>query len=319
MKKKLLITGLCAVLLFTAGCVRIPKLENGEEVVASIDGKDVSADEIYKVLKAKYGAGVLVNILDEFITNKEIETDKTAETLADSQIKLYKEQYGDNFNAVLISSGYANEQELRNFIILSYKKDKVVENYLKKNLKDSEINDYYEKEIFGEITAKHILIKPDTTDSATAEEKAAAEAAALQKAKDLIEQLKNGADFDTLAKENSDDTASAGNGGLISDFTKDSVVSEFWDASYALKDGEYTQEPVKSTYGYHIILKVSQKEKPALEVVIDDIKQTLVDKKLKEDQNLADKTWAQIRKDYHLDIIDSDIKNAYDTTINSLK
>ena len=45
------------------------------------------------------------------------------------------------------------------------------------------------------------------------------------------------------------------------------MVSEFEDAAYKLKVNEYTKEPVKTTYGYHIILKTGEKEKPKLKKV----------------------------------------------------
>ena len=142
---------------------------------------------------------------------------------------------------------------------------------------------------------------------------------ALNKAKDLINQLNNGADFETLAKENSDDEGSASEGGLIKDFTKTGVVQEFWDASSNLKDGEYTSEPVKSQFGYHIILRVSQKERPSLEDTKDDILETLTANKLKSDEKLSTTAWDEIRKEHGLNIIDSDIKTVYENTINKAK
>lgn len=321
-KKKLLVASLCGLLVLTAGCSKSPKLENGKEVVASIDGKQIVAEDLYAQLKSQYGTSILVDLIDEFIATKEIETDQSAKDYAESQISQLKMQYqlaGRDFNSALISSGYKNEDELKDELIVKYKKEKVAENYVKDQLTEDEIKKYYESDIFGEITAKHILIKPETTSSMTSTEKSEAEKKALEKAKELIKKLNEGADFDTLAKENSDDTASASNGGLISDFSKDEVVKEFWEASVKLKDGKYTTEPVKSTYGYHIILRVSQKEKPSLDTVKDDIKEQLVEDKMENDSYLSQKSWAEIRKSYHLDIVDTDIKNIYDATISSLK
>ena len=113
---------------------------------------------------------------------------------------------------------------------------------------------------------------------------------------------------------------SASEGGLIKDFTKtgeNSVVAEFWNAAYNLKDGEYTSEPVKSSYGYHIILKVSQNERPSLEDTKDDILSTLAQDALQNDTNLSSKYWAKIREKYNLNIIDSDMKKVYDNTIEN--
>lgn len=321
-KKKILVASLCGLLILTAGCSKSPKLENGKEVVASIDGKSIVAEDLYEQLKSQYGTSILVDLIDEFIATKEIETDQSAKDYAESQIAQLKKQYelaGRDFNSALISSGYKNEDALREELIVRYKKDKVAENYVKEQLTEDEIKKYYESDIYGEITAKHILIKPETTSDMSSSEKTEAEKKALEKAKELIKKLDEGADFDTLAKENSDDTASASEGGLISDFSKDEVVTEFWDASLKLENGKYTKEPVKSTYGYHIILRVSQKEKPSLETVKEDIKEQLMENKMDEDSYLSQKSWAEIRKSYHLEIADTNIKNIYDATISSLK
>lgn len=322
LRKKLVLASLCSILVLTAGCSKSPKLKDGKEVVASIDGKQIVAEDLYEQLKSQYGTSILVDLIDEFIATKEIETDQSAKDYAASQIAQLKKQYelaGRDFNSALISSGYKNEDALREELIVRYKKNKVAENYVKDHLTEEEIKKYYENDVYGEITAKHILIKPETTSSMTSTEKTEAEKKALEKAKELIKKLNEGADFDTLAKENSDDTASASEGGLISDFSKDEVVKEFWEASLKLQDGKYTTEPVKSTYGYHIILRVSQKEKPELEKVKDDIKEQLMENKMEEDSYLSQKSWAEIRKAYHLDITDTTIKNIYDSTISSLK
>lgn len=319
MKKKLLITLACGLLL--TGCGKIPKLENGEEVVAEIDGAKFTADELYKDMKSTYGASFLVNAIDKKIA-EEIETDDAAKEYAETELENLKAQYKlyqMDFDQAMKDAGYTSEDQLKAEIIVQYKKDKTLENYIKSKIEDKEVEDYYNENIFGEITARHILIKPETTTDMSDEEKAKKEEEALNKAKDLINQLNNGADFETLAKENSDDTGTASEGGLIKDFTKTGVVQEFWDASSNLKDGEYTSEPVKSQFGYHIILRVSQKERPSLEDTKDDILETLTANKLKSDEKLSTTAWDEIRKEHGLNIIDSDIKTVYENTINKAK
>ena len=322
MKKILLSTLACAFLL--TGCGTIPKLENGEEVVAEIDGKSFTANDLYLKLKSYYGTSALVDMINTQIAEKEIETDDDARKYAKSElenIKYQYELYNMDFEEALKQAN-ETEDELLDEIILQYKKDKVVENYVKDQITDEEIQSYYDENIFGDMTAKHILITPDVTNDMSDDEKAMKENEALSKAQDLIKQLNDGADFEELAKENSDDAGTASQGGLISGFSKvgsNSVVPVFWEAAYNLKDNEYTSEPVKSTYGYHIILKVSQNERPSLEDTRDDIKDTLAEEKLTNDTNLSEKSWVEIRKKYNLNIIDSDIKKIYDQTIESYK
>lgn len=321
MKKKLLTIIACTLLL--TGCGKIPKLENGEEVVAELEGKSFTANELYEELKKSTGTSLLVNMIDDYIADKEIETDDAAKEYAKTELENLKYQYElyqMDFNAAMKQAGYDSEEKLLDEIILEYKKDKVVENYAKEQISDEEVETYYNENIFGEITARHILIKPETNSNMSEEEKKAKEEEAFNYAKSLINQLNDGANFEELAKEHSADTGSASEGGLIKDFTKtgeNAVVSEFWNAANDLKDGEYTSEPVKSSFGYHIILRVSQNERPSLEDTKDDILTTLVQAKLQIDQNLSAKYWVEIRKKYNLNIIDSDIKKVYDDTVES--
>lgn len=323
MKKKIATLLLVGTIIMSTGCGPVAKLKNGKEVAASIKGKKITADDLYKELKKQYGTNEMINLIDDYIANKEIKTDNETKEYANSQLNQMKMQYqssGQDFNAALTSAGYKNEDAFKEVLILDYKKQKVVEKFLKKELTDEEIKKYYDNEIFGAMTAKHILIKPDVADDASDKEKEKAEKAAKKKAEELIEKLNNGEDFEKLAKKNSDDAGTKGKGGLFSDFEKDEVVTEFWDACMKLKDGEYTKEPVKSDYGYHVILRVSQKAKPKLKTVKDEIKDTLVEDKLNDDKNLSNKTWDRIRKEkYKLKISDSDLKNGYKDILNSIK
>lgn len=323
MKKKKLLIGLISLgVLATTGCGKIPKLENGEEVVASLDGKNFTANDLYNELKKQGGSSVLVNMIDTFITNQEITDSKEAKEYAASLIKQYKlsyEQNGADFEAALISNGYANEDEFKEVIATDYKKSEIAKKYIKADITDDELKDYYDNHISDELSVKHILIAPEVSDNATDEEKTNAENAALEKAKNLIEQLNNGADFDTLAKENSSDDATKDNGGVINNVVKEGYVTEFWNAAYALENGKYTTEPVKTQYGYHIIYKVSHTEKKSLDEMKDTLYNKIVSEKISNDSSLEQKTWVKIREKYNLAINDSTIDSTYKSSIKSLE
>lgn len=320
MKRKILYGILCLGLITVTGCGKTPTLKNGEEVAASIEGYKVSANDLYDELKSKSGASVLIDMIDKYIADKEIETTQEIEDAAKEnleQIKAQYEQYNMDFNDVLKQAGYKNEKELLNDLIIDEKKSKMVDKYIADNLTDEEIQEYYDTEITGELTAKHILIKPETTDDMSDEEVKEAENKAKKQAEDIIKKLDNGEDFEKLAKKYSDDEGTASEGGLLSNFTKGDVVTEFWEEAEKLKDGKYSSEPVKSQYGYHIILRVSQKDKPKLEDVKDTIIDALVEEKKNEDQNIDTTAWAEIRKEYKLKINDSDLNNDYKDLIET--
>lgn len=86
-----------------------------------------------------------------------------------------------------------------------------------------------------EYRARHILVEKE------------------EDAKALIAQLKGGAKFEDLAKKNSKDPGSAENGGDLDWANPGNYVPEFSAAMVKLNKGEFTDTPVKSQFGYHII------------------------------------------------------------------
>ena len=317
MKKTLLALGICTLGFILVGCGQIPTLKDGKEVVASVKGKKVTAEDLYDKLKTSGGMTALINMIDEFIANKEVETDEDAKTYAESQIESYKssyKSYGQDFDEALKNAGYKDEDALKDALIIEYKKKTITENYVKEQITDAEIEKYYENKIFGNIEAKHILISVDANDDMTDNEKTEAEKKAKEKAEKLIKKLNKGEDFEKLAKENSDDKGTASKGGKLT-VKYGEVVDEFWEACTKLKDKAYTKEPVKSEYGYHIIYRESQKTKPKLNSVKDDIIDKLVEEKMDEDSKLEEKAMIDIRKKYKLNIIDSKIKESYNNSV----
>jgi peptidyl-prolyl cis-trans isomerase C len=93
-----------------------------------------------------------------------------------------------------------------------------------------------------EIKARHILVKDEA------------------QARKLIKELEAGVDFLKLARTHSTDKASATEGGDVGYFTEGDMIPEFYKAANNLKSGEYTKEPVKSSFGWHII-KVDDRRK----------------------------------------------------------
>ncbi len=96
------------------------------------------------------------------------------------------------------------------------------------------------------VKASHILISQMGDDAANQAE-----------ANRIYQELVNGADFTQMAISHSKDPGSAKNGGELGWFGKGSMVKEFEDACFNGKVGEI-QKPVKTTFGYHIILVTDQ-------------------------------------------------------------
>ncbi len=141
------------------------------------------------------------------------------------------------------------------------------------------------------VKVRHILIK--TTDKSDADKKKA-----LTKAEDLLKQLKGGADFATLAKQNSDDPGSAQNGGDLDWVVRGQTVPEFEKVAFSLQPKELSGI-VTTQYGYHIIQLIEKQ--PARVMPFEEVKANLADQ-LKNDgltdkvQALADQVHAALEK-----------------------
>ncbi|NCF25543.1 MAG: peptidylprolyl isomerase [Gammaproteobacteria bacterium] len=102
-------------------------------------------------------------------------------------------------------------------------------------------------------------------------------------AQDLIDELKEGADFQALAKEHS--TGPSGpNGGDLGWFSPDQMVKPFSDAVVALDNGGFSTAPVQTQFGWHVILREDSRENepPTLESVREAIKQRVEQNKFQD-------------------------------------
>ncbi len=112
-----------------------------------------------------------------------------------------------------------------------------------------------------ETRARHILI-----DNAGPE--------SLEKAKDLLKQIRQGASFEELAKAHSTDKVSADRGGDLGFFQAGKMVRPFEDAVAALKVPGEVSEPVESQFGYHIIKLEERRGKSRAS--FDDVREQLL-------------------------------------------
>jgi peptidyl-prolyl cis-trans isomerase C len=128
---------------------------------------------------------------------------------------------------------------------------------------DAALHAYYDahKDEMTQVHARHILIRfKGSRVPLRADQKDLTEEEALAKAKEIRAKLVAGAKFADVAKAESDDTGSGDNGGDLDAFTKGSMVPEFEKAAFELPIGQIS-EPVKSQFGYHLILVESRQPK----------------------------------------------------------
>jgi peptidyl-prolyl cis-trans isomerase C len=136
---------------------------------------------------------------------------------------------------------------------------------------DAATQKYYEahKGDYETLKAKHILIHVKGSPSpGTPGKPELSDEEALKKAQDIRKRLIGGEDFAKVARAESDDAGSGAQGGELGEFKKGMMVPPFEQAAFAAKPGEVT-EPVKSPFGYHVIVVESHVTKPLAEVKPD--------------------------------------------------
>ena len=125
------------------------------------------------------------------------------------------------------------------------------------------VHAYYDihKADFEQVHAKHILIRFQGSQvPVRTGKKDLTDAEALAKAQEIRAKIVAGAKFEDQAKLESDDTGNAPEGGDLGSFAKGMMAPPFEQAAFAGKPGEIT-EPVKTQFGYHLILVVSHETK----------------------------------------------------------
>lgn len=326
MKKKLLIC--LAVLGLTSGCGKVSTLPNGDDALVSFSNTNlgISAGDLYSEVKGT-ALSKLIDMIDtKILLDKYPDKSSDADKYVNEQYDLIKTNFKDDkgkFDEEALKEqiyayyGITDIDKFKDIIRLNYYRTEAVNDYAKKSVTDKQIQKYYDENVYGDISCKHILITPAVTDDMSDEDKTKADKEALQKAKDIIKKLKNGESFDDLAKEYSDDTSNKDKGGDLGYFNTGDMLEEFEKAAFALKKGKYTTTPVKTKYGYHIILKTDEKEKPSLEDKKEEIIKTLADDAKSNDTALSINALVELRKEYGMNIEDDEMSKLYSTYISN--
>ena len=320
MKKQILIIGMIALVFCFTGCGQVPKLKNGEEAVVTFDKKSnsIPVDELYNEVKDKYGLSVLLDMIDKKLLEQDYPSDdeekeevqNNLEQIKSTYESYYKSYYSSFQEFISASYGVSSEEEFKDYLALQYKKDQLTNDYAKKQVKDSDIKKYYDEKTIGDMKASHILIKPAVKDSMSASEKQEAENAALEKAKEVITKLDKGEKLKDLAKKYSDDETVD-----LGWFNRGDMVDAFEEACINLKKNEYSKTPVKTEYGYHVILKTGQKAKPKLKEVKNSIIETLANDIKSDDAAIGYVALKEYRKEKGIKFEDSSLNRSYKSYI----
>lgn len=220
---------------------------------ATVNGKPIKQSLVDYIVKEATAQGKKVddttraNIIEKLITNEVIDQEARKAGIDKQPDFIAKEEL--------------TRHELR---INAY-----IEDYLKKNpIDDQALHTEYDQQktqyIGKEYKARHILVKTE------------------DEAKDIINALSKGADFDKIAKEQSLDVGSKENGGDLGWFLPTSMVKPFSDAVAKLEKGSITSTPIQTEFGWHVIKleETRESQAPAFDSVKDELRNNLLRRQL---------------------------------------
>ena len=273
---------------------------SGAMAQLGIDLKNGKNDFMYNLVKSRVVNELVIKaLLDEEMDKRNI---KVSNADMEEAIKTIVDKVGskEQLDKMLKESG-VSANDFKKDLKEQVRMKKLAETLGNADVSDSEVRAFYNKYIDKfkypeQVRASHILIAVNPQEM-TEVVKSAPENAKLSeseiqakvnqeiaakeaKAKELYTKAKNDpASFAKLAKENSEDPTSAEKGGELGFFAKNEMVPEFANAAFSAKPNTVVG-PVKSQYGYHIILVKDRRAagQEPFEKVKNSIKDFLVPK-----------------------------------------
>jgi len=265
-------------------------------------------------MKKQYSAiNLLIDLIDNnILVEKYPETDEMkadVEKTATYWFNTYNSYYGYDEETFLAKNQFSSRQAFIDYLTLDYRRNLYYEEYLKKQFTDKDIEKYYESSVYGDINTKHMLVTVDESNGLS-------DADAKKLAEEIIDKLNNGASWDDVKEEYKDKITAEDLGYQSFDASLDSAyVAEM----RSLENGTYSKTPIKSSYGYHVVYRIDQKEKPKL----DDVKDAIIEQLGKEleskDTNIRYKALIAMREESKLKFTDEDLESKYNKYVSSYK
>ena len=263
-------------------------------------------------MKNHYSVSLLLDEIDNDLLTKLYKEDdamlEKVKSNAENYINTYKQYYGYTEEEFLSKNGFANYNAFLDYLKLDYRRGKYLDDYVKKNLTDKEIQKYYDDKVFGDINTQHVLVEVKS-DSDSEKSSKLSDEDAKKLAEEIITKINDGTSWDDIKKNYKDKV------------TFEDLGYQSWDASLeesfmtALKEmdnNSFSEEPVKTSYGYHVIYRLDQKKKPTLKKTKDKIVENLISEKKAADSNLQYKALISLRKENNINLSDTTMKTKYD-------
>lgn len=298
---------------------RIATLKDGTQPILTVNNTTYTADDLYNDMKDTYSINILINSLDKMILDKKYKEDNemndSVKKTAEYYYSMYEQYQNITKEQFLENKGFKSEKEFLEYLKLDYRRNLYYDEYVKNLINEKDIEKYYKDEVFGDVNSKHILVsvsKDDTSEN----EKELSDEDAKKLANEIIDKLNKGTSWDDVINEYKDKITNEDLGYRAFNASLDTAyIKEMKN----LKVNTYSKTPILSSYGYHIVYKIDQKDKPELKDVKEDIINILAEEKKNDDSNLYQKALINLRKEAKLEFKDTDLGEKYNKYISAYK
>ena len=298
---------------------RIATLKDGTQPILTVNNTTYTADDLYNDMKDTYSINILINSLDKMILDKKYKEDNemndSVKKTAEYYYSMYEQYQNITKEQFLENKGFKSEKEFLEYLKLDYRRNLYYDEYVKNLINEKDIEKYYKDEVFGDVNSKHILVsvsKDDTSEN----EKELSDEDAKKLANEIIDKLNKGTSWDDVINEYKDKITNEDLGYRAFNASLDTAyIKEMKN----LKVNTYSKTPILSSYGYHIVYKIDQKDKPELKDVKEDIINILAEEKKNDDSNLYQKALINLRKEAKLEFKDTDLGEKYNKYISNYK
>ena len=272
----------------------ISQLKNGEEKVVSIDNYTITADTLYESLKNMGSVYIIINEIDAKILDNLYETTDEMIEEVTSEANYYlntgSNYYGYSVTAFLSSNGFTSFEDFKNNLILEYKRNLYLTDYLKKEITEEEIKNFY-NDLTGAMSGKYILIDDlDTT-------------------KKILADLKSGKTYSEIINAYNDKI----NIKALKNIEFDSnIEDEIYEELKNLEVNSYSNNYFNLNDKYVVVFKDDEIEKASLEDLNERIKIYLAEEKINQDDGtIANEILNDLREKYNLHFFDTSIEKEY--------
>ena len=277
----------------------ISQLKNGEEKVVSIDNYTITADTLYESLKNMGSVYIIINEIDAKILDNLYETtDEMIEEVtseANYYLNTASNYYGYSVTAFLSSNGFTSFEDFQNNLILEYKRNLYLTDYLKKEITEEEVKNFY-NDLTGAMSGKYILIDDlDTT-------------------KKILADLNSGKTYSEIINAYNDKI----NIKALKNIEFDSnIEDEIYEELKNLEVNSYSNNYFNLNDKYVVVFKDDEIEKASLKDLNERIKIYLAEEKINQDDGtIANEILNDLREKYNLHFFDTSIEKEY---LNYLK